>query len=403
MSAVAQISIQYAPFESFQSVPLNTDRYPVTPRVMAQYALYNRDLRATNYGINNNDHLTYTGGFITEESKINIKYSDFEVRTEENNLSQGGNLTVIGETATNCGIFNNNINLISQNNTIVNKIINVKSLDSLSDFIGSSFDQDVLTVKDFKRFTYYPGMIMLWSGSFEDLTSQMPYWRLCAPPHAGQTINGITVPNLLGNFIPGAVPQDRTSTNPQLYRTGDTGGIDAVNLNLNQIPTHHHSVTFSFNDPLPRFTKAGVDQPITGTLRYGYAGGGIEDNVKALGGGVCTQKNITCCCTVVRWRQDCGCSLGTSTIWGSFICLIRKYCDFCRETCNGVTSRPAAVTVTAGTATVMKNYTFKNFTFSNTEATITTQSEQNRGGTQPHENRPLFYTLAYIIYVGENN
>lgn len=412
MSNVAQISIRYAPFSSFQSVPLTTERYPVTPRVLAQYALYNRDYKSSNYGLDNNDYLTYEGGFITEDSKLNTKYSNFEIRTQENDSSRGGNLSVSGANVDIAAVFQNNISILSQSNTIVNKVINVKSLSAVQDYVSGSFNTDAMTVKDFKRFNYTPGMIMQWYGSFSDLTTQMPYWRLCAPPHAGQTFNGIFVPNLLGRFIPGAVPTDRSVKNTSLYRTGSAGGVDAVNLIMNQMPTHHHNVRLTFNDPTPRFVRSGVDRPVGTVLTYAV-GGGINENIMASNRyGTCTNKGITCCCNENRWTETkcwglavpCGlsCSWSGCSIKYCWICNYKTYdkCDGWK--CRGITGRTAASVATVGLDASMTPYVSRRFSYKNVEANIISQSETDRGGSQPHENRPLFYGLAYIIYVGEN-
>jgi hypothetical protein len=52
-------------------------------------------------------------------------------------------------------------------------------------------------------------------------------WALCK----GQTINGITIPNLTNRFIVGA--GDR-------YIPGDQGGQDSVALTLSEMPKHNH-------------------------------------------------------------------------------------------------------------------------------------------------------------------
>jgi microcystin-dependent protein len=399
MSAVAQISISYAPFSSFNTIPLENDR-PVTPRVLAQYFLYNRNL-APSYGLTNNDYLTYDGGFITQDSKLDIKYSDFEIRTEEGQPNRGGNLTVNGERTARAGVFRNNISIISQNNTITNRITNVKRLDSLDDFIGSQYDSDAMTVGDYKRFAHFPGMIMMWSGSFQDLESQMPYWRLCAPPHSGQTINGITVPNLLSKFVPGSIPADRPrSSNNTLYTTGDTGGTDGASLTMSQMPGHHHNVVFSFNDPMPRFTRNGQSQLLTYRPRYGVAGGGIAMTITANNVGVCDDKGITCTCEGSdRSERYCARKVLCADVKKGFSCCRYSYRYWCTLS-SSVTQVPAG-NVTVITSATVKDYVQKTFSFTNTSASITTQGQSNRGNNDIHENRPSFYTLAYIIYVGE--
>ena len=79
-------------------------------------------------------------------------------------------------------------------------------------------------VKIFAENMVVTGMIVMWSGQADNIPTG---WRLC---------NGANnTPDLQDRFIVGA---GRT------YGVGNAGGADAIALNVNQIPSHNHSLDF---------------------------------------------------------------------------------------------------------------------------------------------------------------
>jgi microcystin-dependent protein len=82
------------------------------------------------------------------------------------------------------------------------------------------------------------GGIIMWSGS----TTAVPDgWALCN----GQTINGITTPNLSGRFIVGVGTATGTGAGPTNYTSGATGGEETHTLAVSEMPAHSHGGTTS--------------------------------------------------------------------------------------------------------------------------------------------------------------
>jgi microcystin-dependent protein len=380
MTPVAQISIDYATLADFTSTSTRIgprDQISVNPKIFAQYALRNID-KGTGLGLQDGNYLAYEGGFLTQQSKLNIKYSNFEIKNTS--TTSGGNFSALGFS-----LFQNNINI---NQSFITKH---KTLNTAANFAGTANRFDALTVKDFKDFNFYPGMIINWSGSFAKLRAEMPFWRLCAPPDAGTFANNIRVPNLVGYFVPGGQPTDVAPTDTtQNYSTGTTGGHDAMRVTLEQMPRHSHNVQMSSFDADPYLTLNG--NKVDSAEFYQGGGGYTPTNSTAR---VCSWQSQSCAC-------QCRANGWTSCIWGwrgRVTC--RWRCCRCSLPTNSRTP-VAATNVNAMRAdrVGMSTYETRRLDVSSTAAKIDSQTESNKGGTASHENRPLFYTLAYIIYVG---
>lgn len=207
-------------------------------------------------------------------------------------------------------------------------------------------DHDIITVGDFKAFSYRPGMIMMWSGTYEDLLQNLPYWRLCAPPDSGV----FGVPNLRDRFIMGGSytgyqPKDNENRNfGSVISIGSIGGSNKIKLDATQLRNHIHD---------NRLTLKGSKTSLqsTGSFTFITGGGGVTRS-----------------------------GLNTHSTGGV-------------TTVNSI-SREAF------------NYTALGL--SRQAIRFGTQREDKRGGRaggadnscDVHENRPPFYALAYIMYVG---
>lgn len=100
MPVVAQINVNFANiFEARNdaNAPLGgalqgyfpIEDKSVTPRVLSEYCLYNRELEEDNFGLDLPEQSLYEGGFLTAGDKLNVKHSDLHIR---NNLDVGEGL-----------------------------------------------------------------------------------------------------------------------------------------------------------------------------------------------------------------------------------------------------------------------------------------------------------------------
>lgn len=397
MAAVATINVDYAKISDFdQTIPL--DQKPLNPLTLANYLLYNRDYSTSNYGINNHQYLAYEGGFLTQGDKVNFKKSDFFIRKSVNSTS-GGNLSVSGSS-----LFLSNINLTSEDNKILNTAKNVRLLTDVTELNSTIYDKDAISLYDFKRFFYQPGMMVYYNGSWENLRDNMPFWRICAPPDSGSVVNvvyangtkgSVVVPNLIGKFIPGA------SYNGSSYNIGAAAGVDAVQITEDQMPIHNHSIVVTVSgDERPVFSSSPVASKF-------YSGGGI----------ITTTAGRTQACSVAYATCHCSCDARGC----SCDCSCRRGADrACRNGCNcddpecGDGGVQCSTECTRGASTIktldlqersavssitIDSYTFKKLKFTTSPPTLS-QSEQTLGSSLAHENRPKFYGLVPIIYVG---
>jgi hypothetical protein len=361
MAGVNAITIDYTKLtnteNSFTRTPLQ-DNISVDALSFARYALYNRDRATTNFGIFDYEYLAYDGGFLTETDKLNTKNSNLEIKQ---------NFTV-DETST----FNRSINVASSDGRNLNRVRNLKGVDSINDMASSLYDNDALAIKDFRKYLYQPGMIALWNGTWSDLKAKMPFWRLCAPPDAGRNHGDIFVPNLLSKFIPGSVPSDISSTK---YKTGATGGLDGVTIDEEKMPRHTHVVSMTASDDSPTFT---------GTTSFAYGGGDISTDGSG-GNNSCAHGSWNC-------GVECRCVNQCNAL-------------FCQGQCNKkAEGNPAgAASNSSFIASVYidsPKFTYGTILPQPFPAVITDQGEDSIGGDNFHENRPRYYTLCYIIYVG---
>lgn len=389
MPAVASISIEYGKFSSFTQTPPNNGPFinPVNSRVFAQYALYNRDYPDQNFKIDDNTYLSYLGGFLTEDSKINFKNSDFEIRNTT--ASRGGNLYVSGTSK-----FFSNINVADIDGNPKNNIRNVRRIKDVNDLKVTAYDSDALSVGDFKKYLYHPGMIVYYKGTLDSIRSTLPFWRICAPPDSGQiytTPEGqtVVVPNLFSKFIPCSQPVD-TVPDGGSYKTENTGGFDAIQLTLDEMPIHNHSIVL---------TITGQEDPVLGGAQTFRAGNADDSsgkvNLSYSQARLCNYKGGSCKCTVghVGRRRRCDVDFLGVEIWcGTTVTCSRGGPNY---------DYVAAVNVTSVTSLNINSYSYRLLKHQYFPARITRQGETLKGNDVSHENRPMFYTLIPIIYVGE--
>lgn len=385
--AVGQINLNFTSLEAIQNVeninPIFTPLQPVSelisPLTVAQYALYNTDLEDDNFGLDNIDYLGYRGGFITAGNKVNTKLGNFTIT---------GNLT-----AHEIGYFYKSINV---NNT---PIKNIKRKGSFANFVNEVYnttdnDGEVLTVGDFREFRYPLGVVMLWSGDFATLQNHLPYWRLCAPPDSGNTVNGVFVPNLEGSFVIGAgysktelaplegdnlyQPLDNNLTNfgtISSLNIGLTGGYNGVYLTTGEIASHNHDISHAVTGGETTLTSS------KNTLTLYNSGGNFTVNIKTASNRCYSNKPFPGCtdCTPNGSPPSCWCTGGAP-----------KYVSTFYETGRSVSDKIEVIPFITTTVSVVDN-----------PLTVTSITETSLGNNVSHENRPPFYTLCYIINVGQ--
>jgi microcystin-dependent protein len=391
--AIGQINLNFTGFETIQNVenvnsvftPLQPVDELISPLTVAQYSLYNVELEEDNFGLDNIDYLGYKGGFISAGDKVNTKLGNFTIT---------GNLT--GHEV---AYFYKNIDV---KNT---PIKNIKRKGPLTNFVAEVYgtdinDGDVMTVGDFREFRYPLGMIMMWSGTTESLSANLPYWRLCAPPDSGNTINGVFIPNLEGSFVVGAAyednnvyqPRDNTSTSfgpVSSLGIGLTGGYNFVYLTENEIPSHNHDINY---------TVRGGETTLTSTVPNQfrlYGGGG--------GFGVGSWGSASTSCISNNPRNNKGCTACAPVGWE---CCTSRGVSKPGCTCSGgvpnyvPTLHDSSFSI-KGDETGYDPFTARAVSIVDAPLTITSITEQTLGGNTSHENRPQFYTLCYIINVGQ--
>jgi microcystin-dependent protein len=358
----------------------------VSPETISRFALFDRVQERDNFGLNNQNHLRYPGGFITVSDKINSKWSDF-ILTRTLTIAQSS-------------FFNSGIDMADAQGGRTNRITNVRSIASFQNFIDGGLDNEALTIGDFKRYFFTPGMIMLWSGTYDSLVTNLPLWRLCAPPDSDKAFNGISVPNLQGRFVMGArysqhgsyqtvdqsgVPLPNT-TNVTINPTSQTtniGGRNFVSLTLREIPSHRHNNSITLQGSNTTTTGNNVIF-MEATEPISYSG----NDVSASRGGWNVSRDGRSDHNVRRFASITAATrsaltLDSLTINNAPLVMNRLVRDV-----NGV-ERSYPLSITSNSTTGQYEGV------SNPVA-----AEENRGLNELHENRPPFYAMAYIVYVG---
>jgi hypothetical protein len=390
--AIGQINFKLSSIDSIQNtenlipggqVPFQPEDEAMTPLAIAQYMLYDREQPNNNFGIEDSTYLGYKGGFITQNNKIDIKQSDLFVT---------GTFTV-----------NQRARLFKDVNMSFNRITNAQRLGSLVDdfnilrFVSNVYnnnfnDNMAMTVGDVREFSYVKGMIILWSGTYADLTTRLPYWRLCARPDLG-TVNGVVVPDLEGRFILGGGYSNTTDRTTNTYQPTDnisrsfgeavnlsigyTGGTHAVSLAMSEMPEHNHNVQFEI---------AGGTHTTNSTTNnfVFYRGGGIF-SLSQLGTNPVNASNQ--CMYGPRAypsAYSCGCGPANG-------CATQVSCGFSVFNVGSSIKKVTIADFTSGTLSIVNPQIVGGI--DNTQVWV--------GKSVSHENRPPFYVGAYIIYVGQ--
>ena len=87
------------------------------------------------------------------------------------------------------------------------------------------------------------GVIVMWYGAENAVPAG---WAICN----GQTVNGVTTPNLTGRFVVGAGADStyKASDGGDAYQPGAKGGERTHKLSTQEMPSHTHSITMHTGD-----------------------------------------------------------------------------------------------------------------------------------------------------------
>ena len=391
--AIGQINFTVAPVENIQNTdnldgaqtPFQPSDQGVSPLAVAQYMLYDREQEDNGFGLDEPEYLGHKGGFLTQGDKINIKSSPLLIT---------GTLTVRQKANfyKNIDITFRSIVNSQRRGSITTEVQTLRFVDEV--YRSSLYDYTAMTVGDVREFSYVKGMIIPFVGTFTDLFTQLPYWRLCGPPDAGKVINDVTVPNLVGKFILGGgytnVSDEQNNTGTNTYQPKDNadrnfgsqltlnigfqGGNHARVLTLAEMPLHNHNVRFAIEGGISTITSSRNEWDL-------YVGGGtVSLGTLRTAKDQCAYNFVFSNCK----SSDCNNSCTRS---GSYTCSYDVYG-------GGQSAVSLAVTPP----------TYGNIGVN--DRPVTPGGVSNSiifvGDDQPHNNIPPYYALGYIIYVGKD-
>jgi microcystin-dependent protein len=281
-----------------------------------------------NLTLNNGNFIINTGSPLSEKFKVLHASGNTSIA---GTLSVGSSTSIVGITTT-----SNRINMTggANNNAPERRITGVRTLASITEFNSSTYDNDAITVGDVKKYGFKEGMIMMWSvpsgqnySTFFNSNGVgigiMTGWQIC------NGLNGS--PDLRDRFVVGAGSS---------YSLNDRAGVNAVALNVNQIPAHNHNSSNSTTNEDISISISGNTQG-GGAHGHGLQAGAVITQDVEVGGRL--------------WRTGEQKQLASAGTWA------------------------AAGDHTHGFS---GNASFTLYT---------------RGGGQTHENRPPYHALFYII------
>ena len=287
--------------------------------------------------------LNFSGGLgyddlkITDNSTFGNWISTSGLRVSQN-VSIRGDLSVSSNTTIS--------NLLSISGLLVSQNANITGTLSVGNNMNLS---GILYQNGYNMFP--AGTILMWFGTETNVPSG---WAICD----GRTLLGYLTPDLRGRFVLGS-GQGSGLTN---RIPGQTGGLESVTLNTNQIPSHNHTGTTNIDGTHNHTASSNI----TGGHQHEY-----EDAYFAEANST-TQNNV--------FGTSAGTDNDNEFIWRT------------RENTAVVSgqayNKPLTESSGAHSHTII---------IDNNGAHTHVFTTNSTGGNNSHENMPPFYVLVYIM------
>lgn len=216
---------------------------PDPARTMAADLIFNNNLTIKTNAVNGILTITSSSTPTSNNAKIILNSGNGTIEAvSSDNVNIKSNFIVDGTTT-----LKNSINFTTGNaNAQEKRIQNLRRLNSGSEYTGTDYDNDPMTIGDVKAYVFVKGMVIMWAGPVQDNFDEtglgintLKGWALCnGATHVVGSVSTVT-PDLRDRFIIGA--HSFTDSKWQSRVTGSplqTGGSkNAV------IVRHNHSVT----------------------------------------------------------------------------------------------------------------------------------------------------------------
>ena len=227
-------------------------------RTMMNDLIFGSDLSIKRNVANGRLFITATNNTsdVTASIRLDAPNSTITLNAANSGVFIRGNVGVVGTSRLDNFLFFST----GASNAQTRRISGVRRLTDINEYIGTSYDNDPMTVGDVKAYVFQRGMIMLWggptSGNFNTAglgINNLQGWALCNGQ--SHTFRGVstTTPDLRDKFIIGAFSYSgsewQTNITGTLARTG--GSKDAIIVNHNHVATpsitrdgaHSHTIT----------------------------------------------------------------------------------------------------------------------------------------------------------------
>jgi len=248
-------------------------------RTMMGDLIFNSNLAIKTNIANGVLSITSSSSPASNNAKIVLNSENGTVDITANSMaSVNGNLTV-GGTST----LENSINFVTGGlYSQERRIKDLRRLNGVSEYIGSTYDNDPITIGDVKAYVIVRGMVIMWAGPEEDNFDEtglginiLEGWALCnGQTHTFNDVVSIT-PDLRDRFIIGA--NSHTDSRWQTGITGEfrqTGGSkDAI------IVQHNHTISSNSGQHGHSITDPGHVHSHTRLAGGGVSGTGRKNGI----------------------------------------------------------------------------------------------------------------------------